>query len=149
MHFAVKRRLEGLQNLWTSDSPDSVSGSDFFTLGHKLPMHHAERMDSHLKTHRKQKLLWMHRSAVAFNLCLLLASLQAPALVVVRSWSPFCSSCLIWGSAFSMWWQGDPDSQGCPRNAMLALLSQSLVSTSQQDNVIFFACSWVHLPAVV
>lgn len=60
-----------------------------------------------------------------YNLCLFPASLQAPALVVVRSWSPFCSPCLIQGSAFSVWWQGDPDSQGCPRSARLMLCFHS------------------------
>lgn len=60
-----------------------------------------------------------------YNLCIFHASLQAPALVVERSWSPFCSSCLIWGSTFSMWWQGDPHSQGCPRSATLMLFFHS------------------------
>lgn len=100
-----------------------------------------------------------------YNLCLFLASLQAPALVVVRNWSPFCSSCLIWGFAFSLWWQGDPDSQGCPSSAVLMLCFHSpclahliparqfyslslLISTPASSGLIQLAlpssmCAWV------
>lgn len=139
--------MEGLQNLWTSVSLGSVSCSDFVTLGHKLSMHHAERTYSHLKTSRKEKLLWMHHYAVAF---IIYASFffhlkLHSAVVVVRSWILFCSSCLVWGSAFSTRWWGDPDSQGCLVNAVLMHCFQShrLASLVLARRCYFLSCSSV------